>query len=257
MRMHYRRWLTAGAGLAARTRGTVAPAAAMTAPQSNRRRALDTGETNHGGTSMRHHHPWAPAALLAVATAILAAGCGSSPATQASASTTGHVGTASPTASSDSSTPTATQQSRCHSNMLTATMTYYPGGAAAGRRAGWLTLTNSSSTSCRVYGYPGLQLVTSTGTTIPTTVTRSTTLNGPPVLVPLAPGASAYVLMTWEGVPAPDEPQHGDCEPRPATIKVIPPDETTQISATWPTDPVCYHGHLTTGAFHPGKPPSQ
>jgi hypothetical protein len=63
--------------------------------------------------------------------------------------------------------------------------------------------------------------------------------------------------MTWEGQPAADEPQHGDCEPRPATIEVIPPDETTQISATWPTNPVCNHGHLTTGAFHPGTPPSQ
>jgi hypothetical protein len=82
-------------------------------------------------------------------------------------------------------------------------------------------------------------------------------LNGPPVVVPLAPAGSAYLLMTWEGQPVADEPQHGDCEPRPATIKVIPPDETTQISATWPTDPVCNHGHLTTGAFHPGRPPSQ
>jgi hypothetical protein len=106
---------------------------------------------------MTHHHPWAPAALLAVATAILAAGCGSGPATQPAGHSSGHTGTASPTAPS---TPAATQQTRCHSNMLTATMTYNPGGAAGGTRAGWLTLTNSSSTSCRVYGYPGLQLVT-------------------------------------------------------------------------------------------------
>jgi hypothetical protein len=159
----------------------------------------------------------------------------------------------------DRSTPTGSSLAigRCHTAGLSVTMTEDSGAAASGRSGGWLTLANISGGRCRVYGYPGLQLVNADGAAIPTTVRRAvTTRGGPPVLVTLAPGGKAYAWLTWDAQPDVDEPQQGVCQPLPAKIKVIPPDETTQVSADWSSDPVCRHGAFSVDAFQAGATPS-
>lgn len=157
------------------------------------------------------------------------------------------------------STPTASSPAigRCHTTGLSVTMTEDYGMTGSGGRGGWLTLTNTSAGRCRVYGYPGLQLVTADGEAIPTTVRRAvTSRGGPSVLLTLAPGGKAYAWLTWNAQPDVDEPQQGVCQPQPAKIKVIPPDETTQVSADWPGDPVCRHGVLSVDAFQASATPS-
>jgi hypothetical protein len=132
---------------------------------------------------------------------------------------------------------------------LAAAVTDNSGGAADGNRAGWLTLTNTSSASCDVYGYPAaLALKAADGTPIPTIVDPYSAYDGLDRLITLVPGASAHVLLQWSAVPAADEPQQGACEPQPATIAVTPPDGTSPIDTTWPAGPVCDHGTIHTAA---------
>ncbi|MFD0817570.1 DUF4232 domain-containing protein, partial [Micromonospora zhanjiangensis] len=156
----------------------------------------------------------------------------------------------------DGRKPPSPDIGRCHTDGLSLAMTEDEAAASTGLNAGWLTLTNTSGVRCRVYGYPGLQLVAADGTEIPTTARRVVTdRGGPPTLVTVAPGGKVYAALTWNAQPDVDEPQQGSCQPRPMAIKVIPPDETSQLRAGWPGDPVCRHGVISVDAFQPGAAP--
>ena len=73
----------------------------------------------------------------------------------------------------------------------------YPnaGGGAAGHIVGYVEFTNIGGVTCRMYGYPGLGLVNSSGQTIPITVTRGGGMgeeaSATPGSVTLAPNAVA------------------------------------------------------------------
>jgi hypothetical protein len=71
-------------------------------------------------------------------------------------------------------------------------------GAAGTIRGAWV-FKNLSGTTCRLYGFPGMQLFGTTGRPIPTTVKR--TLNPGPTHVTLAPGASATFFSKFSDVP--------------------------------------------------------
>jgi ABC-type transport system substrate-binding protein len=206
-------------------------------------------------------HPRAAAAVLAAATAILAAGCGSSgsggqtasPASsdQAAGSPSDSASTLpTPSASAGSSAAgtsgnPATGTSRCHTSMLSAHVTM--GNPGAGQRYAFLVLTNTSTTTCRVYGFPGMQLLSASGGNIPTNVVREPVT---PTLVTVAPGKHVYSQLHWTVVPGSGE--GSPCEPHPSKVKTTPPDETTSLTTSWPGGSVCQHGQITVRPFKAG-----
>jgi hypothetical protein len=122
-----------------------------------------------------------------------------------------------------------------------------PGQPGAGQRYAELVLTNTSGVTCRVYGYPGMQLVTAGGAHVPTAVERSP---GHEELVTLAPGQQASAQLHWTIVPGTAE--GSPCEPTASGLIVTPPDETTALHTSWPDGPVCQHGQIFATAFQPG-----
>ncbi len=202
---------------------------------------------------MRIHARAALTALAATA-AIVTAGCGGSGSATPAAS--------SPAAASPSGTATATPASggttaspvsssgaqgpgRCHTSMLSAHVRL--GSPGAGQRYAFLVLTNTSSVTCRVFGYPGMQLVTASGGSVPTRVLRT---SPSPQLVTVVPGAHVYSLLHWTVIPAGNEAS--PCEPLAAKVHVTPPDETATLTTSWPGGSVCQHGQIFVTAFRPG-----
>lgn len=186
--------------------------------------------------------------LVAAAALVLLAGCG----TGNRQSTTQTQTPPSP------ATPATTPQApaageRCHARELAAALQQQrPGG---GSRYAVLTLTNRSSRTCPVAGFPGLQLLDSSSRPLPTNVVRNQ--QQPPQTVQLAPGAAAYTTLHWGLVPGDGEPQTTQCEPTPASVEVTPPDETTHLVIGWTYGPVCQKGRIDLPALAPGPGPTQ
>ena len=122
-----------------------------------------------------------------------------------------------------------------------------PGQPGAGQHYAELVLTNTSGSTCRVFGYPGMQLVSATGGHVPTAVQRPP---GSEPLVTLAPGQQASSLLHWTIVPGTGE--GSPCEPSASGLIVTPPDETAPLRTSWPGGPVCQHGQISATAFQPG-----
>jgi hypothetical protein len=119
-----------------------------------------------------------------------------------------------------------------------------------------LGLTNTGNRPCVIHGYPGLQLIGPEGGARPTTVERDKRRPATPIT--LAPGRTAWALITWRFTPLPDEENSSPlCGGKNAGIKVIPPDETTQLTATTAVGTVCEHGRLTTSPLQATQPSTQ
>lgn len=168
----------------------------------------------------------------------------STPATGSMSASGGPTG---PTGSADPSGP-----GRCGTGMLAARLRM--AGPAAGSRYAVLVLTNQSVVSCRVHGYAGMLLLAASGAALPTNVIRLRP--GPPAVVPLRPGQSAWAMVHWSVVPDSGEPQHGPCQPTPGRAWVTPPDERTQLTVAWDFGPVCQHGTIRLDPFAAGTGPS-
>ena len=187
--------------------------------------------------------------LVAAAALVLLAGCGTGNQQSAAPPT--------PTPSSSAAPSTSPQApaagERCHTRELGAALQQQrPGG---GSRYAVLTLTNRSSRTCPVTGFPGLQLLDSSSKPLPTNVVRDQ--QQPPQTVQLAPGAAAYTTLHWGLVPGDGEPQTTQCEPTPASVEVTPPDETTHLVIGWTYGPVCQKGRIDLPALAPGPGPTQ
>ncbi len=155
-----------------------------------------------------------------------------------------------PAPSTSASAPPVRAAHRCHTSDLTGHVE--GNGAGAGQRYAVLGLTNKTATTCAVYGYPGLQLVDAQDSPLPTKARRDKTVV--PALVLVEPGQTVWTLLHWTVVPAEDE-MNDHCAPDPAALRVIPPDETTQLSMAFNHGPVCQHGDLTVGPFGRERPP--
>ncbi|MCO7220900.1 DUF4232 domain-containing protein [Klenkia sp. PcliD-1-E] len=164
-----------------------------------------------------------------------------------------------PTATSASSVPAATAApepsgadptttggpDRCHTSELTGSLS--EGDAAAGNRYATLTLTNTGGEVCTVYGYGGLGLVGQDGSSVPSQQIR---VDSPaPRTVTLQPGQAVSATLHWGAVATGPEPTSGQCEPTPARLTVIPPNETDALSVTWTSGPVCDFGHIEQTAY--------
>src|SRR5262249_26482893 len=139
--------------------------------------------------------------------------------TTTSARPTSTTGRATTGASTSSATTTATTaaSNRCHTNELKGSLGSPTPGA--GNLYVPLVLTNTSTRSCVVAGYPGVSLLDAAGAQIEQPAQREPGF--PENAVPLAPGGAASTVLhtTQEGI-AP-----GPCWPTSAKIKVFPPNE--------------------------------
>jgi hypothetical protein len=175
-------------------------------------------------------------AMAAVAgSACLLAGCGSSvptdsPSAPASASTTpatSSTATATPTASpTATSSPSSAGTAACASSALHVVVASSAGGAAAGSVYYPIQFSNTSSSPCTLYGYPGVSFVGAVGgSQIGAAATRNPTLAAK--LVSLSPGQTVHA--TLQVVNAQNYPP-GDCGLVTAHwLKVYPPNQTAPL----------------------------
>lgn len=154
-------------------------------------------------------------AVAALAAAGLLAGCGSpsSPSSQPTATVT-----APPTQSATPAGPAA-----CASTALTASLG--PGNGAAGSSYYPIKLTNSSTTTCSLYGYPGVSFVTASGIQVGMAATEDPTY--PRRLITLAPGSTVHAELKITN--ARNYPP-STCQPAMADrLRIFPPGQTSPL----------------------------
>lgn len=190
-----------------------------------------------GSVTATQSRPSGTAGSTAAATAGTSTGSTSTgvghPASSSSPVPSGAAGTTAPAGS------TVPRTDRCHTSELTGSLVAQSSGA--GQRYATLVLRNSGGRTCTVHGYGGLGLAGSDGRALPTTQVRT---GGPATTATLAPGVSVSSALHWSAVPGPGEASSGSCQPDPATLRVIPPDETDAVSVPWPLGPVCSAGTI-------------
>ncbi|MDX3071002.1 DUF4232 domain-containing protein [Streptomyces sp. MI02-7b] len=139
--------------------------------------------------------------------------------------TTGTTGTtATANGGSGGTGATAAGTGRCHTADLRASIG--PNDPGAGQENFPVVLTNRSSRTCTVYGFPGLAFVNGAGQQVTVDPERNTGL--PKQRVTLAPGASAWSPMSFSN---PDIT--GVTTVVPAAVLVTPPDERTSLRVPW------------------------
>lgn len=71
----------------------------------------------------------------------------------------------------------------------------------------------------------------------------------PPQTVTVRPRGTVSSQLQWSVVPGAGDATSGQCQPTPATLQVIPPDETTALSVPWSGGPVCQAGTIDQQAY--------
>jgi hypothetical protein len=157
---------------------------------------------------------------------------GPTPSTATTSATTSVTAQASPgptgTAPAPAGTPSAPSgPTRCTADQLDATVTDGDGGAA-GSVLPYLVLTNTSSVSCTLQGWPGVSFVgNGDGTQIGAAGDMDT--SSPHDTVLLAPGGSAHSPLRISNAL---NYSAADCDPLPADgLRVFPPGETESLFA--------------------------
>jgi hypothetical protein len=193
--------------------------------------------------------------LAATGVAALAAGCGGGTptASDSSASSGPPSSSAAPTPAGTGSPTGAAGPDRCHTAGLGISARGL--GAAAGNHYAVVTFTNTTNAPCRVYGYPGLQLLTSQGGLEQTNVVRDPA--SAPALVTLAPNAVSFSQLHWGAVPGNGDTNSGPCQNAPAKTEVTPPDETANKVIPWPFGIVCEKGTITVTSLRAGTGPTE
>jgi len=163
-------------------------------------------------------------AALAVAAGLLA-GCGSSPSPSAQPTATVTVTVTAPATSrapANSPAPPA-GPAACPTRALTVSVG--AGNGAAGSTYYPIEFTNSSGTTCSLYGYPGVSFVTASGTQVGAAATEDPTY--PRILVTLAPGSTVHAEMRITD--AQNYPP-SICDPASAAqLRIFPPGQTSAL----------------------------
>ena len=157
-------------------------------------------------------------------------------------------GEATLTASAAQSTQAGTTGGRCHTSELRATVGRNDPGA--GQENFPVVLTNASSRTCTVRGYPGAAFVDASGRQLGPDPKRS---SGSPTTVTLAPGKSAWAGLTFSN------PEVSGAHPAtPSSLLVTPPDERDHLTVTWKGGQVPVSGNASSvflTVFSPGTGP--
>ena len=90
-----------------------------------------------------------------------------------------------------------------------------------------LILANTSATTCTLRGYVDLQMLTSTGQALPTSVTQDH-FYGPVTLVVLHHAGRASTQLSWVEIPV-----ASPCV-TPARVQITPPGATGTLTLPWP-----------------------
>jgi len=197
---------------------------------------LNRGTRSKGEAAMmssplraRHAMAW----VGAVCVAVLAAACGSIPAAPGAGSTATATVPAAQPGTSPAGTPAAAQPGPCGTAALRVTLGSQE-GAAAGHLYRTVDFTNITTTSCTLYGYPGVSFVAAIGgNQIGAAASRSPASKR---LVVLAPGKKAHALLDLLDVLnfPPSECAASDAH----WIKVYPPNQFAATYVPW-TAKVC------------------
>ncbi|MET7479400.1 DUF4232 domain-containing protein [Streptomyces sp. NPDC005648] len=141
---------------------------------------------------------------------------------------------------------TAGASSRCHTSELRATVGRNDPGA--GQENFPIVLTNASSRTCTVRGYPGAAFVDGSGKQLGPDPKRES--GSTPTTVTLAPGRSAWAGLTFSN------PEVSGAHPAtPAALLVTPPDERDSLKVTWAGGQVPVSGNASSvflTVFAPG-----
>jgi hypothetical protein len=181
-----------------------------------------------------------PVVVAAGVAAVLLAGtvlsaCSSSPSTSsttggpASTTTSTTPGAASTTSSSAPTTSTVAGPARCASSALSGSVVGSSG--AAGTIETTVALKSTASAPCTLGGYPGMQMLSASGSALPTVVVRKgsypfTAMAAATVTV--GPGQSAYFNIGYSDVPVGNETT---C-PTSASVQVTPPNAFDHLVMT-------------------------
>lgn len=207
------------------------------------------------------------AALLAGSVAVLGllAGCGSgdnttgtprtvpgtaAPATGGATTDSGTPTTDPSTTATDSATASASESTpapagtRCHTSELRASVGRNNPGA--GQENFPIVLTNASSHTCTLYGYPGTAFVDASGKQLGPDPKRS---SASPETVTLAPGKSA-----WAGLSFANPEVSGARAATPAALLVTPPDEEDALKVPWTAGEVPVSGNEASVRLIPFSP---
>ncbi|CAL9661227.1 hypothetical protein SUDANB176_07009 [Streptomyces sp. enrichment culture] len=203
------------------------------------------------------------AGALAVLGALVSCGTesGTAGASPRPAALTGRTGGASPpgavpsraAVSPGDAVPAATGRAdgsgtRCRTSELRAAVGRVDPGA--GQRNLPVVLTNASSRTCTLHGYPGVAFVDASGAQLGPDPERSP---GDAATVTLAPGESA-----WAGLRYASPGVSGARAATPAALLVTPPDEREPLKVPWRAGPVPVAGNASTvflTVLEPGSGP--
>jgi hypothetical protein len=173
--------------------------------------------------------------------------------TAANGSTTTTVATGSTTTTGGgTTTSTAAGVSTCQPAQLR--IAPQQGTGAAGTITMTVSLTNVSSTTCTLQGYPGMQLLAASGSSLPTQVVRGGTqfpaaaANQSPALVTLAPQQVATFSLAYEDVPVGNETT---C-PTSAKAEITPPNDVGHGVVTLAISP-CNGGTVHVSPVYAGN----
>lgn len=224
---------------------------------------------------MRHCSNIDPKTRLAIGVGLVGvvlAGCMPGQSTSSSAQPQSSQDSQQSTTSAPPSSPTTTTNSkttqsqattsRCHTSQLAGSLNEDQSAESVNNGAvANLVLRNTSQQTCTISGFPGLQLISGGDERkIPTNPMRQNPSDARAVT--LRPGASATSLLQWNEQT--DIQQDPDCTvPAVGQVSVIPPDETSALTLSWPQvaaaeqgqgqgqgQTVCNNGDIKVTAFH-------
>ncbi|MHB1517172.1 MAG: DUF4232 domain-containing protein [Acidimicrobiales bacterium] len=187
------------------------------------------------------HQYWQPGNHQIVLLSTLGCGANPEPSTQA-------------VYSYQSAPPVATAWPNCQPSQLAGTATL--AGLGTGHVDTKVDLTNVSAGDCTMYGYPGLQMISTTGARLATTVTRAsdyTFAAVTPGVVGLVPGASASFDVGWGDVNIGNPPQ--PCQPVAQLAVILPNDTSPMLIATGAFGMSDCSGVVNTSPVVPGTSP--
>jgi Protein of unknown function (DUF4232) len=147
-----------------------------------------------------------------------------------------------PPRSAPEGSPARSSEAPCRASQLGARLATRP--PTPGREHLLLVLSNRGATSCGMFGFVGLEMLGSDGSTLATDLQRAET-SRPPMEVVVPPAGEAAARLSWTTFST-DEA----CV-APAGVVVTPPNDTSAVVLPWPTTGlVCRFGQLDLEPVH-------
>lgn len=174
----------------------------------------------------------------AVGVVLLLASCSTSPAKSSTSTSTTQAKSTTTQATASTTTTGPVSVSSCPPSQLRIQVS--GSGGAAGTIELTFSLTNITSVSCTMQGYPGILLLDASGVALPTTVVRGGSLsfeNIAATAVSLSPSETAYFNLGYSDVTAP-------CS-MASQVEVTPPNDTAHATVPVTSLQACNNGTLT------------